>query len=38
MGDALAKTVAESKATRIGFEANFTTVGQIDALERAMRR
>jgi Xaa-Pro aminopeptidase len=37
MAGALSKTVVESKATRIGFEANFTTVGQIDALERALK-
>jgi Xaa-Pro aminopeptidase len=37
MADTLAKTVIESKCARIGFEANFTTVGQIDALERAMK-
>jgi Xaa-Pro aminopeptidase len=34
---ALAKTVAESGAKRIGFEANFTTVGQISALTRALK-
>lgn len=36
MEDALAKAVAGSGAARIGFEANFTTVGQLDALERAV--
>ena len=37
MAPALAETVAESKATRLGFEANFTTVGQIDSLERGIK-
>ncbi len=37
MADTLAETIVESKATRLGFEANFTTVGQIDSLERAMQ-
>jgi Xaa-Pro aminopeptidase len=34
---ALAKTVAESGASRLGFEANFTTVGQVSALTRALK-
>jgi len=37
MAETLAPTIVESKATRIGFEANFTTVGQIDSLERALQ-
>src|SRR3954471_10692596 len=37
MEEGVSKVVAESGAARIGFEANFTTVGQIDALERAMK-
>ena len=36
MAEALAKAVLDTKAKRIGFEANFTTFGQIDALNRAM--
>ena len=35
MADALAKAFAESKAKRIGFEANYATVGQIDAVQKA---
>jgi Xaa-Pro aminopeptidase len=34
---ALAKTVAESGARRLGFEANFTTVGQVSALTKALK-
>jgi Xaa-Pro aminopeptidase len=37
MSDALAKMLAEAKVKRIGFEANFTTVGQIDALLTALK-
>ena len=37
MEDALAKAIASSKAKRIGFEANYATVGQIDALVTAMK-
>src|SRR5688572_11219782 len=37
MSDALAKAIGESKTKRVGFEANFTTVGQIDALQLAMK-
>jgi Xaa-Pro aminopeptidase len=36
MADALAAAVLGTKAKRVGFEANFTTFGQIDALNRAM--
>jgi Xaa-Pro aminopeptidase len=38
MAKALAKTVATSRAKRIGFEANFTTVGQIAGLEKALKK
>src|SRR5688500_15104282 len=37
MEETLSKTVVDSGAMRIGFEANFTTVGQVDALERALK-
>ena len=37
MSDALAATMAEAKVRRVGFEANFTTVGQVDALQTAMK-
>jgi Xaa-Pro aminopeptidase len=37
MEQTLSKTLVESGATRIGFEANYTTVGQLDALERALK-
>jgi Xaa-Pro aminopeptidase len=36
MADALAAAILEIKLTRLGFEANFTSFGQIHALERAM--
>lgn len=36
MASTLARAIVESKAARIGFEANYTTVGQVDALERAL--
>src|SRR3954453_3127371 len=38
MEDALLKAIQAGKAKRIGFEANFTTVGQIDALDRAIKK
>jgi Xaa-Pro aminopeptidase len=38
MSKALAKTIASSKAKRIGFEANFTTVGQARGLEKALKK
>jgi len=38
MSDALIAPFAASGVKRIGFEANFTTVGQIDALHRSMRQ
>jgi Xaa-Pro aminopeptidase len=37
MSDTLARMLADAKVKRIGFEANFTTVGQIDALETALK-
>ena len=37
MSDCLAATMAEAKCKRVGFEANFTTVGQIDAMQTSMR-
>src|SRR5690606_11598967 len=37
MAPAVAGTIQKAKIRRIGFEANFTTVGQIDALERALK-
>src|SRR5271156_5666171 len=37
MSDALAKTIAQCKVRRIGFEANFTSFGQVHALEHALK-
>src|SRR5690349_14094392 len=37
MADAVAKVLAEAKVKRVGFEANFTTVGQIDGLQTALK-
>ena len=37
MEEALAKTIGGAKVKRIGFEANFATVGQIDALARQLK-
>jgi Xaa-Pro aminopeptidase len=37
MADAVAKVLAEAKVKRVGFEANFTTVGQIDALQTSLK-
>lgn len=40
MGDAIAEAIAHigaAKLGRIGFEANFATVGQVDALQLAMK-
>jgi Xaa-Pro aminopeptidase len=37
MSDALAKVFAENPMKRIGFEANFTTVGQIDAILNSIK-
>jgi Xaa-Pro aminopeptidase len=36
MADALAKVLSELKIERLGFEANTTTVGQLNALEKAL--
>ncbi len=36
MADAVAHTIAEAGAKRCGFEANFTTVGQFDAVNDAL--
>src|SRR5262249_13725781 len=37
MGQTLAKTLIDSGSKRIGFEANFTTVGQVSALKKALK-
>jgi Xaa-Pro aminopeptidase len=37
MSDTLAKTLIEAGVQRVGFEANFTTFGQITALDRALK-
>src|SRR5207248_3228817 len=37
MSDALTKVLKENPLKRVGFEANFTTVGQIDALLNALK-
>ncbi len=37
MSDVLARVFSETKVKRVGFEANFTTVGQIDALQIACK-
>lgn len=37
MSDTLAKTVAQSGARKVGFEANFTTFGQVIALQNALK-
>lgn len=36
MADGVAKVLQEARCARVGFEANFTTFGQIDALNRAV--
>ena len=38
MSEMLAQTLAEAKVKRVGFEANFTTVGQIDALNTELKK
>jgi Xaa-Pro aminopeptidase len=38
MAEALAKVMAEASVHRVGFEANFTTVGQIDALNNSFKQ
>src|SRR5438876_6491594 len=37
MAEALAKVLAEAKVKRIGFEANFTTFGQVHAVDKAVK-
>ena len=37
MADQLAKVIAEAKVHRLGFEANFTTFGQVDAIDRTIK-
>jgi Xaa-Pro aminopeptidase len=37
MVDLIAKLLKETKVNRVGFEANFTTFGQIDAIDRAVK-
>jgi len=37
IADAVAKTILDAKTKRIGFEANFTTVGQADAIQTAIK-
>jgi Xaa-Pro aminopeptidase len=37
MEEALVKAIAAARCKRIGFEANYATVGQIDALVRALK-
>src|SRR5215217_6511882 len=37
MSDALAKLFNENPLKRVGFEANFTTVGQIDAINKSFK-
>src|SRR5688572_23471241 len=38
MSEACAKAIAGAKVKRVGFEANFTTVGQIDALQTELKK
>lgn len=37
MSEALAKVLADAKLKRVGFEANFTTFGQVHAIDRTMK-
>jgi Xaa-Pro aminopeptidase len=37
MADALSKVVADARVKRVGFEANFTTFGQVHAVDRAVK-
>ena len=37
MSDALAKVLADAKLKRVGFEANFTTFGQVHAIDKAIK-
>lgn len=38
MSEELAKAIVSTKITRIGFEANFTTVGQVNALQNELKK
>ena len=38
MSEACAKAIGSAKVKKIGFEANFTTVGQIDALQTELKK
>ena len=37
MSEALAKAILETKANRLGFEANFTSFGQVHSLDKAIK-
>src|SRR3954467_8204157 len=37
MSDALAKVLADAKVKRVGFEANYTTFGQVHAVDKAVK-
>src|SRR5688500_3649782 len=37
MSEAIGKTLAAAKAKRVGYEANFTTVGQVNALQQELK-
>ena len=37
MSDALAKVLVDAKVKRVGFEANFTTFGQVHAVDKAVK-
>ena len=37
MSEALAKVLADAKVKRVGFEANFTTFGQVHAVDKSMK-
>src|SRR5687767_9295210 len=37
MSDALARTLADAKVSRVGFEANYAAFGQIHAIDKAVR-
>jgi Xaa-Pro aminopeptidase len=37
MAETISQAVTEAKCTRVGFEANFTTFGQVDALDNALK-
>jgi len=37
MSDTLAKTMIDAGVKRVGFEANFTTFGQVAALEKSIK-